>query len=97
MPARTPHGRRLDAILADGNWHHLDQVLADVAAAVPPGVAHRHTLAIRARRHPNPALHQSRARNDTITVGARDLARKLIDSRISRGTAQRAGNHIRRT
>lgn len=95
MAGRTPHGRRLDQILADGHWHPLGQVLEEVAAAVTPGVAYRAGENHR-RWKGGPQVRAQGDETTAVAAGARMTARQTVWGRVRRGTVQRDGRMIRR-
>lgn len=92
----TSWGRAVDAALADGDWHPMEDVVAAGVAAVPPGVAYRQG---ERRRRELPNAPAERKQGDTLTAvnaGARRHVRNLILSRIGTGTIERRGEQIRR-
>jgi len=90
MTAHTPHGRRLDQLLADNQWHRWDHIIDDIVDHVPPGMAAR--TGDRERRRKLDDTNQSRTTGTADTdrrSGSRIIAAKSIYDRIRRGTAQR--------
>ena len=92
---------RLDELLADGQWHDRDTILTELMAHVPPGKAIRRAIDQRAgdrrRRNghaqmTNPEFSQPQ---DNQRVGARSIARDVLNSAVTRGTIERDGNRIR--
>ena len=100
VTAVTEWGRRLDEILADGEWHDREDVIRLVAEAVPPGRAFRKGEAI--RRHlveRQGFTFSSRSRGDdgtSVATGARHIARACPSGRERQGTIQRDGDLVRR-
>lgn len=98
MPAAstTTWGAAIDLVLADGGWHHRDEILAAAVAVVPPGKAYRDGERLR--------LHKAgratpRTRGDqavAVAAGARSLARQALRSRVRHGTVERDGDRFRR-
>ena len=94
----TPWGRALDAALADGKWHHRDEILAAASITVPPGVAFRRGDQRRRQRRTT-GDPDERHHGDTTTsmrAGARDVARGLLHSRVQRRVVERDGDRYRR-
>lgn len=82
MAARTPHGKVLADVLADGAWHDYHQVVEAMMPAVPPGVAFRHAERRRAQ-HQTRTVGTARARTvgdetTAVAAGARSLSTRLI-------------------
>lgn len=99
MPAAatTPWGQAIDAVLADGLWHHRDEILDAAIPAVPPGKAYRTGERIRTqKRSTSPA---KRTRGDQavgVATGAREVARQALRSRLRHGNVERDGSRYRR-
>jgi hypothetical protein len=96
--ADTPWRHAIDALLADGEWHDREELLAAGAAAVPPGVAFRNGERQRlARRSVGSPTTRHRGDNATaIAVGARVIADKILWSRARRGSLERTGDRYRK-
>lgn len=99
MPVSTDWGRRLDAVLADGEWHRFEDVVLDVMEAVPPGVAYRagerqRTKSRSGRR--GETVRQLGDRPRAVAAGKRHVARHALTGRISKGTVERDGDRVRR-
>lgn len=77
---------RLEQLVADGEWHRRDQLIAELVGLVPPGKATRHAAAMRQSVITHP--HQVR-RRDPIQVGSRDIVRKTIEAAAARGFLER--------
>lgn len=91
----SPWGRVVDARLADGAWHEVDDVITVAAAAVPPGTAYRAGERLRVKRAGAP---ERRARGDfvdAVNSGARALVTEAIRSRVRYGYAERGGTAVR--
>jgi hypothetical protein len=92
VTAYAAHTKVILAVLADGEWHDRDELVAAGAAAVPPGVAFRAGEAERNRTRGRPNGPGPRVRGedaDSIRSGARKLACRnlsmLAVGRPSRG------------
>lgn len=48
-PPVTPWGKAVDAVMADGDWHSLDELVDAAGHLIPPGVAIRRGEAEQAR------------------------------------------------
>lgn len=92
----TAWGLRIDELLADGEWHELEDVYSFAATVVPPGRAYRQGEFDRSRRAGAPATRQVGTRETAVTAGARRIVKKTVESRIRRGTVVRWGSRIRR-
>lgn len=86
----------MDAVLADGDWHPIEDVVAAGIATVPPGVAYRQGERRRREHHGVPAERRKGGTNTAIDAGARRQVRDLVLSRVRRGTIERQGEQIRR-
>lgn len=84
MPGRTPHGRALDALLADGAWHDREEAVALMVPHVPPGQAYRRAEQSR-KRMTSGGPRTIGDEQSAITTGRRSIAVKLITSRAKRG------------
>lgn len=92
----SPWGRVVDARLADGAWHEVDDVITVAAVAVPPGTAYR--AGERLRRNNRADSPASRVKGDAgvaIATGARALVAEAIRSRVRYGHAERSGTAVR--
>lgn len=98
--AQRAWGERVDEVLADGEWHDIDDVIADAVRRVPPGLAYRKGEARRTHSRGDgrtaPERRQLGTREVAVATGARTLVRKSIESRLRRGTAVRWGDRIRK-
>ena len=92
---RSPWTARMDEVLDDGEWHELEEVLAAGITMVPPGRAYRKGEWNRLRLK-GPATRHVGTREQSVATGARIIARKSIESRLSNGTLVRWGSRIRR-
>lgn len=84
MAARTPHGKVLADVLADGAWHDHHQVVEAMMPAIPPGQAFRHAERRRAAKARTAGKARARTVGDETTAvaaGARALSTKLIRAR----------------
>lgn len=102
MPAAgkpsTAWGRRLHEVLSDREWHEREEVILAVAAAVPPGVAWRHSEARRTCQLVGAPAPRVRGDNSTaIDGGARDVAQRLLASYVQGGAVERSGDLVRWT
>lgn len=91
---KTPWGAAIDRVLADGEWHDREEILAAGVLTVPPGVAYRHAERLRRVYAAGP-----RKRGDdstAVAAGARDKVRRVLAAHVQRGTVERDGNHFRR-
>lgn len=91
----SPWSARMDDVLADGEWHELEEVLAAGVKIVPPGMAYRKGEWNRLRLK-GPDTRHVGTRERSVATGARIIARKSIESRLQRGTVERWGSRIRR-
>jgi hypothetical protein len=96
--ARSPWGAVLDELLADGDWHSGDELIAAMVAAIPPGVAYRAGEKSRtnARRWGTPGARKFGDQETAVAAGARRLASSLLAKRVSRATVERDGDRYRR-
>lgn len=92
----APWTLRMDEVLADGEWHELEQVLAAGVKMVPPGMAYRKGEWSRTRRGDAPATRHVGTRETAVAAGARIIAKKSIESRIRYGSIVRWGSRIRK-
>lgn len=91
MAARTPHGKVLCQVLADGAWHDHQQVVEAMMPAVPPGVAFRHAERRRAAKARTTGTARARTVGDETTAvaaGARSLSTRLIRARRVDGSLE---------
>lgn len=89
-----PWTRKITELLADGEWHDREQVLAIGAAAVPPGIAFRRGELDRARKRPlgpGPRVRGDRA--TSIATGARTIVQRTIDNQVRQGLIERSAGH----
>ena len=97
---RAPWRQAMDAVLADGEWKHVDDVKAAGMAAVPVGIALRRVEKARQssarqrgfdpgerKRNPSPA--------HVWQKGAHRVASMCITDAVRRGTYERDGDKIR--
>lgn len=100
MPAAstTPWGQAIDQVLADGLWHHRDEILDVAARAVPPGVAYRNGERLRSavRVWGQPGPRKFGDQSVAVATGARARAREVLRSKVRTGTVQRDGDRFRR-
>ncbi len=91
MSGRSIPGRRLDELLANGEWHDLEAVLVEVARSVPPGHAYRQgegTRMDRQRRRTGEVKARQRGDQQTaVKSGARRVALEIIRGRLRRHRA----------
>lgn len=100
-PPKSPVRRRLDELLADRAWHDRDAILADAVGVVAPGVAARRARRDRATERARYARTHSARRPprggagpaDDTRIGARRIAREVINSAIDHGAYQRRTHH----
>lgn len=76
----SPWRSRVHEILADGEWHVLDEVVRDAMRFVPPGKAYRAAEANRLRQYSGP-----RVRGDE-TDAIRSGQRQLVTGTLYQGT-----------
>lgn len=97
MPTpKTPARRRLDELLADGEWHDREQLILDTVGIIPPGIAARHARDCRTRAR---AVDANRAARDgriprapsggrgpadDTRVGARSIATRTLRRALDR-------------
>ena len=94
----TTWGQAIDRVLADGLWHHRDEILEKAVAAIPPGVAYRRGDLERTRKRStgDPTVRHRGDQSTSVAAGARDIARQALRGRVRKGTVQRDGNRFRR-
>lgn len=96
----VPWGEEVDAQLADGEWHVLEDVIAAAVATVPPGIAWR--VGERQRQHGivdgsvNGGARYVGDDSTSVATGARHLVVKLIGSRKRSGKVEVDGEKVRR-
>lgn len=99
MTARSPHGRAVDEVLADGEWHTLDELVARCGPMVPPGVALRRAEGGRkaALRYKGlvPGERQYGTRDDAMVVGRRSVIVNVLRLRVG-STVERDGDRYRK-
>lgn len=92
----TPWGAAVVAALADGNWHPIEDVIAEAMRAVPPGVAYRRGERRRVGAYVGAPVERRKGDAvDAMESGARTIVRDVIDARVRRGTVERRGDQIR--
>ena len=92
--ATTAWGRAVDAQLADGDWHAVEDVISGAMLVVPPGVAFRAGESNRKRLAPG--TRTKGGTETSVAAGARSVARKTLTERVRRGTVERQGDQVRR-
>lgn len=97
----SPLRRRLDEILADGEWHDINAVLAALAVYVPPGQAWRRAEGSRrSMQRSRTGISTDRVlgeQADGARTGARRVAYDRLRTAIKHGTVERDGNRVRRS
>lgn len=94
----SPAGQRVMEHLADGEWHMLEDVIADAATAVPPGQAWRTAEAQRRQKQTargSEPTSRTSTDQDAIAAGARRIAGDAIRGLIRRGKVERHGVLVR--
>jgi|SRR5581483_11651518 len=93
----TAWGARLDELLADGEWHELEEVLAAIMPLVPPGVAYRVGERRRLmKRSTAPAQRHHGDDAASVAAGRRTIAKDAVRARTRHGDVERDGDRIRR-
>lgn len=93
--AKSVHGKRLNEVLADGEWHDIEDVIREVAKSVPPGVATRTAERHRKAKVIDGSRPNNGYKGNPVLVGARRVARELIWSRKHRGTVEVKDGKVR--
>lgn len=93
--AATAWGTKIDELLADGEWHELDELLAASMELVPPGAAYRTGERHRRERRGNDRTVRT-TQQGTIAAGRRRTVYDAIRSRVRHGTVERDGHRVRR-
>ncbi len=92
---------RLDEVLADGDWHLVDDVITTIMGTVAPGAAARHAEKLRLHcatpGHPSSTERQRGDTDTAIRVGQRALARQVLVTAVRWGPYERDGDCIRLT
>lgn len=88
---RSEWRRRVDDVLADGEWHPKRELLQAGSRFVPPGKAYRTGMAARAhlikysrKRGEKPGQPRG-TDEEAIASGGREVVRKVVDAAIRRG------------
>jgi hypothetical protein len=95
---RSPWMTKVYELLADGNWHDLEQLLEAAMPLVPPGVARRQAVHARDKwrenhGHTGPRVHPALSRpQDPVRVGARRKVMDSISSAKQRGQIEQRGS-----
>jgi hypothetical protein len=93
----TPKTRvrvRLEELLADGDWHDREPVIAELMPLVEPGKASRVALQLRAHNRRQRVAagrtgpHNGGGVTPSDRAGARYIARRTIGSAAKRGTVE---------
>lgn len=97
----TAWGARLDELLADDEWHEVNELLAVLMPLVPPGVAYREGERRRLGSHgrskgTSPASRHQGNRATAVAAGQRSLVVQVIRSRVRHGRAERDADRVRR-
>ncbi len=87
-------GRAVEALLADGEWHPVEDVLAAGIRVVPPGVAYRAGESDRTRK--GAGARTKGGAETSVASGARGLVRRVLAEQVRRGTVERRGDMVRR-
>jgi len=93
MPRKSPARLAVDQVIADGDWHDREELIAAAMAVIPPAVAYRRAEVNRTRK--TTGLRSRGGRDDAVRAGSRDLARRLIDEAVRRGSIERDGSRYR--
>lgn len=92
----SPWRAKVLEVLADGEWHHVEELVTAGVATVPPGKGYR--TGERNRRCKTPGA-RTRVRGDAdtaISAGARQLVVQAIGDLIRRQrVAERSGDQVR--
>ena len=91
---RSPLTLALERLLADGEWHDVDDVVAELAPLVPPGRAYRRGEARRLAKA-GAGLRVRGDRSTAIASGARHIADDTVRSGIRYGRIESQGDAIR--
>lgn len=89
MTARSAHGRKLDEVLADGNWHALDELVDAAGPMVADGRALREAEAERARANGHTGPRTRGDRDRVVAAGRRRLIRQTLRNMATHGTVER--------
>lgn len=86
-------------LLADGDWHDRDHIIAGMVPLVPPAKAAR--AAERDRQRQAASTHRIKNHDRVVEVGARIIVRNAIKQAVADGTVERrtveGRTEIRRT
>lgn len=91
---KTPWRVRLEALLADGEWHDLDECCAVAGPLVPPGRASRVSEADRRRWNPGPR-QRPRSEDAAVVAGRRKIIRWTLLQMVRSGVAVTATDPTR--
>lgn len=92
-PRKSPPRLAMDEVLADGEWHPIEEVLSVGARAVPA------SRAVAKRRQDRDRWDSASTRStdveDEIRIGARAVAFGTIRTAVHAGTYERDGDMVR--
>lgn len=86
---------RLEEILADGEWHRLDDLVRAAGPLVPEGKAVRRGERERVRTRLVPGERERCDRDTAVATGRRDIIRRSLADMVSQGQATRAAGEYR--